>query len=284
MPSLGDSSLKRFTIVRWLVLALACFETLPAAAQTPTASVSKVALVSEQEAIVPGKQFWLGLKFDLDPGWHIYWVNAGDSGEPPKVEWHMPQGFRVGDVQWPYPERLKSSSFLDYGYQDHVLLVVPVHAPLDLKVGERVSLEGHLRWVVCREVCIPARQDLTLVLATQPATASGSNDLFEVTRKRLPKPMPSNWRVTAVSDNDQFELTINAGHRISQSTFFPLLPQQVENAAPQQLSSFPRGVRIRLRKSDQLLKPIAALKGVLVVAPDQAYVIDAKVRNAGGLR
>jgi DsbC/DsbD-like thiol-disulfide interchange protein len=277
--------LKRFTIVRWLVLVLAGFETLYAAAQTPAASVSKVALVSEQDAVVPGKQFWLGLKFDLDPGWHIYWVNAGDSGEPPKVEWHMPQGFRASDIQWPYPERLKSSSFVDYGYQDHVLLMVPVHAPLDLKVGERVSLEGHLRWVVCREVCIPARQDLALVLpSARRESASDSNDLFEVTRKRLPKPMPSNWRVTAVSDNDQFELTINAGHRISQSTFFPLLPQQVENAAPQQLSSFPRGVRIRLRKSDQLLKPIAALKGVLVVAPDEAYVIDAPVRNPEHLR
>ncbi|HUE50709.1 MAG TPA: protein-disulfide reductase DsbD domain-containing protein [Terriglobales bacterium] len=277
--------MKRFTIVRWLVLVLACFETLPAAAQTPTASVSKVALVSEQDAVVPGKQFWLGLKFDLDPGWHIYWVNAGDSGEPPKVEWQMPKGFRAGDIQWPYPERLKSSSFVDYSYQDHVLLMVPVHAPLDLKVGESVSLEGHLRWVVCREVCIPARQDLTLVLpSAQHETASGSHNLFEVTRKRLPKPMPSNWGATAVSDKDQLELTINAGHRISQSTFFPLLPQQVENAAPQQLSSFPRGVRIRLRKSDQLLKPIVELKGVLVVAPDEAYVIDATVRNAGHLR
>jgi DsbC/DsbD-like thiol-disulfide interchange protein len=263
---------------------LAGFETLYAAAQTPAASVSKVALVSEQDAVVPGKQFWLGLKFDLDPGWHIYWVNAGDSGEPPKVEWHMPQGFRASDIQWPYPERLKSSSFVDYGYQDHVLLMVPVHAPLDLKVGERVSLEGHLRWVVCREVCIPARQDVTLVLATQPATASGSNDLFEVTRKRLPKPMPSNWRVTAVSDRDQLELTINAGHHISQSTFFPLEPEQIENAAPQQVSSFSRGVRIRLRKSDQLLKPIVELKGVLVVAPDEAYVIDAPVRNPEHLR
>jgi hypothetical protein len=79
-------------------------------------------------------------------------------------------------------------------------------------------------------------------------------------------------------------LTINAGHRISQSTFFPLLPQQVENAAPQQLSSFPRGVRIRLRKSDQLVKPIVELKGVLAVAPDEAYVIDATVRNARHLR
>jgi DsbC/DsbD-like thiol-disulfide interchange protein len=277
--------LKRLTNVRSLVLALACLGTINAAGQTRATSVSRVALVSEQDAVVPGKQFWLGLKFDLDPGWHIYWVNAGDSGEPPKVEWQMPKGFRAGDIQWPYPERLKSSSFVDYGYQDHVLLIVAVHAPLELKVGERVRMEGHLRWVACREVCIPARQDLTLVLpSAQRKTASASNNLFEITRKRLPKPMPSNWKVTVVSDKDQLELTINAGHRISQSTFFPLQSQQVENAAPQQASPFLRGVRIRLKKSDQMLKPIAELKGVLVVSPDQAYVIAATVRNAGGLR
>ncbi len=227
--------MKRLTIVRRLVLVLACFETFHATAQTPAASVSWVTLVSDRDAVVPGKQFWLGLKFDLDPGWHIYWVNAGDSGEPPKVEWNMPKGFRAGDIQWPYPERLQSSSFVDYGYQDHVLLIVPVHAPLDLKVGERVSLEGHLRWVVCREVCIPARKDLTLVLASaQRETVSRSNDLFEVTRKRLPKPMPSNWRVTAVSDRDQLELIINAGHRISHGDRRQIPKPQVSRSSPQE--------------------------------------------------
>jgi hypothetical protein len=29
-----------------------------------------------------------------------------------------------------------------------------------------------------------------------------------------------------------------------------------------------------------MLKPIAELRGVFVVAPDEAYVIDARVRNA----
>jgi thiol:disulfide interchange protein DsbD len=262
-------------------LAIAASMALRATAQTPTSPVSRVALVSEQDAVAPGQEFWLGLKFGLDQGWHIYWVNAGDSGEPPKIEWHLPAGFRADDIQWPYPARLESSSFVDYGYQDQVLLMVPVHAPLNLKVGEHVSLEGHLRWVVCREVCIPQRQDLSLVLpSAQHETVSDSNNLFKGTRKRLPKPVPPNWRVTALSEKDQFELTIDAGRRISHGTFFPLRPQQIENAAPQEVSSFPRGVRIRLKKSDQMLKPIAELRGVFVVAPDEAYVIDARVRNA----
>jgi hypothetical protein len=33
-----------------------------------------------------------------------------------------------------------------------------------------------------------------------------------------------------------------------------------------------------------MLKPIAALRGVFVMAPDEAYVIDARVRNAGRFR
>jgi DsbC/DsbD-like thiol-disulfide interchange protein len=31
----------------------------------------------------------LGLYFKLEPGWHIYWKNAGDSGEPPRARWTL---------------------------------------------------------------------------------------------------------------------------------------------------------------------------------------------------
>ena len=63
----------------------------------------EVALVSEQQAIVPGQKFLLEIRFDLQDGWHTYWVNPGDAGEPPRITWELPAGFQAGSIQWPYP-------------------------------------------------------------------------------------------------------------------------------------------------------------------------------------
>ena len=31
--------------------------------------------------------FYVGLKLDMDPGWHTYWKNPGDSGGPFSIMW-----------------------------------------------------------------------------------------------------------------------------------------------------------------------------------------------------
>ena len=44
------------------------------------------------------------------------------------------------------------------------------------------------------------------------------------------------------------------------------------------------GFRLTLRKSDQLLKPIQRLKGVLEVSANLSYVIDAPVGSPGATK
>src|SRR5262245_23295676 len=75
-----------------------------------------VQLVSEQESIAPGQAFSVAIHFALEPGWHLYWTNPGDSGEPPRVEWELPAGFTAEPPQWPAPRRITTERFVDYGY------------------------------------------------------------------------------------------------------------------------------------------------------------------------
>jgi thiol:disulfide interchange protein DsbD len=88
-----------------------------------------VDLIAEDAAIVPGQTFQAGFKFNLEKGWHVYWINAGDSGDPPRIQWKLPAGFEAGPIEWPAPVRLPVSSLMDYGYEDKVLLMVPIHSP-----------------------------------------------------------------------------------------------------------------------------------------------------------
>ena len=86
----------------------------------------------------------MGLHFELESGWHIYWINPGDSGEPPRVQWRLPAGFRAESIQWPAPQRIEDHSLVDYGYEGEALLMVPVESPADLEVHESVKIEAQV--------------------------------------------------------------------------------------------------------------------------------------------
>ncbi len=263
-----------------LLLALATFAGAPAFAQLPSANVIRVTLAGEQPSIAPGREFWVGVQFHLDKGWHIYWTNPGDSGEPPRVQWRLPAGFQAGELQWPHPERLVTKYSTDYGYADQMLLLALIHPPAGLAPGARVDLAGTVKWVVCREVCIPGKTEVSLSLPVQPGAATQPSKVFDDARQRIPQPAPAHWRARARAEKNDFVLSIDTGRPLAGAEFFPLQPQQIENAAPQVASAFPRGVRLRLKKSEQLLKPIANLKGILVLPSGKSYVIAAPVAGA----
>src|SRR5689334_12637535 len=88
---------------------------------------AQVELIAKQSEIAAGSTALLGVHFVLEKGWHIYWKNPGDSGQPPAFDWQLPEGFAAGEIEWPIPERLQASPELaDYGYKDDVLLLVPL--------------------------------------------------------------------------------------------------------------------------------------------------------------
>lgn len=263
-----------------LFLALATLAGGSASAQLPSANVIRVTLAGEQTAIAPGQEFWVGIQFQLDPGWHIYWTNPGDSGEPPRVQWRLPAGFQAGELRWPHPERLVTKYSTDYGYAGQMLLLAPIRPPAGLAPGAQVDLGGTVKWVVCREVCIPGKTEVSLSLPVQPGAARQPSRLFEDARKRIPQPAPAHWRARARAEKDVFVLSIDTGRPLAHAEFFPLQPQQIENAAPQSASAFARGVRLRLKRSEELLKPIANLRGILVLSPGKSYLIDAPVAGA----
>ena len=243
-----------------------------------------LSLVSEQDALVRGKQLWIGIRFDLQDGWHTYWTNPGDSGEPPRIEWQLPTGFQVSDIQWPHPVRLALASLADYGYECQVLLMAAVRPPEGLKEGESVKITAQVHYLVCHDVCIPGQKHLELSLPVKTSAAfSPARPLFDATRQKLPRPMPRNWRISATSTGDEFVVNLKADKVARPVQFFPLHAEQIENAAPQKSIEVPGGLRLRLKKSEHLLRPIARLEGVMVLASGDAYRVRipvAQPRNA----
>jgi DsbC/DsbD-like thiol-disulfide interchange protein len=244
-------------------------------------------LIAENQWIAAGQTLNLGLHFQLEKGWHIYWINPGDSGQPPRVKWHLPAGLTAGAMEWPAPRRLGTSSIVDFGYEDTVTLIVPMHAEASLEAEQPAQLVAEVTVLVCREMCIPGNAKLLLTLPIKsqpPAPDVRTIDLFTATRKSLPRPVVGNWRFSLAEAKNSFVLTANLGHQITQAIFFPLAESQIDNVAPQKLLPEAVGFRLTLRKSDQLIKPIERLKGVLVLSADQAYLIDVPLNKPSAVR
>jgi DsbC/DsbD-like thiol-disulfide interchange protein len=255
----------------------------PVVAQTrATGPHTTITLLANRDSVTPGGQLLVGLQFQMEKGWHVYWVNPGDSGEPPKVQWQVPAGFRVGAMDWPTPEKLTAPSIVDYGYQNEVLLMAPLSAPANMKAGGTETVSAKVNWLVCREMCIPGNAQLSLAL---PVGKRGSTNamtaaVFRDTREELPVHASATWKVYATSEKNDFVLTVETGKQEDAATFFPLDAEQINNDAPQAATPFAQGVRLRLQKSDGLLKPIAELRGVLELGSGRAYQIAAPVHAA----
>jgi thiol:disulfide interchange protein DsbD len=268
--------------IHWIACLLVILASPIVSVTQATAQHARVELLARQPSIEPGSDLQLGVHFILEHGWHIYWINPGDSGQQPSFKWHLPPDFTAGEIQWPRPERMQPSrELVDYVYHDEVLLPLTIHAPSSVRSGTPLEIGAEVKWLVCREVCIPEHAKLRLLLPVAAAARDNQQwaQLFAKTRKLLPRRLPGGWKVSATSAKDKLLLTIRTGKPITNAEFFPLDPGQIDNPAPQILQSSNMGAMMILKKSDLFIKPITILRGVLVIRGGPAYRIEAPVRQ-----
>src|SRR5260370_34457060 len=207
-----------------------------AVAQPVQAKLAQVELLSRQSAFTPGRNLLLGVRFVLENGWHIYWINPGDSGQPPVFKWQLPPGFTAGEIQWPRPQRLQSSSqVVDYGYHDEVLLAVPVRVSPTASTSAAAQITVHTTRLICREACLPEHAQLHLSLplaASAPSQNAPAATLFPPSAHRMPNPLPPTLRTRINALKDNLILVGETGKPITTRKFFPLDPAQIESALP----------------------------------------------------
>jgi thiol:disulfide interchange protein DsbD len=130
----------------------------------------------------------LAVRLKMAPQWHTYWINPGESGAATRVQAAGPAGFQVGPIQWPLPTRIEAPGGISYGYEDEVLLLLPVTVPKDLAPTGTAHFTADTRWLSCKETCIEGRAKLTLDLPVRPVAKPANHELFEKWRQRLPVP------------------------------------------------------------------------------------------------
>ena len=273
--------MRRFRSIFVMLAVLAAVTVARAGSSAADAPHLHVQLVAPEDQVYPGGNNMLGLYFKLEPGWHVYWKNAGDSGEPPRIRWTLPAGVTAGPLQFPAPKRLPLGPLMDFGYENEVLYPIKLDVAPNVKSG-KAELIANVDWLVCREVCIPGKAELKLLLglsASQPATMDGSGEdaaLMKRLASTLPQPLPANVKVAFQPAQDGFRLGVETGKRETSAQFFPADQDTLVNPAPQKVSPTAKGLVLDLKKDANLSAAPKQLNGVLELSGGRAYELAAQ--------
>lgn len=293
-----------------LALALLALATAPcpaSAQELPDPSdrtpFSQARLAVETLTARPGHPLPVGLVLTMEPGWHTYWKNPGDSGSEAVLEWELPAGVEAGSIQWPRPELVPYPPLMSYAYHGTVMLLTDLAVDAEVRVGSRVTVGLRASWLVCQDICLPADTVFSVeipVEAGSPAPDPAWASLFAETRALLPL-TDGAWSARALETPAGYTLEITApagwGDRTTDVHFFALDPTAVDHVRPQDPAWDGDVLRLTLARSAYNTGP-STLEGVLVrgdgggfggagvvVRPAlalSARVVDAAAAEAGG--
>jgi len=191
----------------------------------------KAELLADTNAIVPGRQFSVGLLLRMAPNWHTYWKFSGDAGLPTELKWKLPPGWKVGEIQWPIPlKTIDPGDIQTYGYENEVLLMQEITPPAKVD-SSTVKLVAEANWLVCEKICIPGSATLNLELPISRTSQAANTELFDRYRRLLPQKWPGAKLATEewgrVGSDLRLKITSGALANYPAADFFPLPEQDV---------------------------------------------------------
>ena len=280
-------------IVKVLLAVVAALGMMPlAVAQAVTSEADgphvHVQLVVPSAQLNVGEPVNAGLSFKMEPGWHVYWKNAGDSGEPPSVRWNLPDGITATELKFPAPKRLPLGPLMDFGYEDEVLFPQTITASKAAKPGP-VVLDAKVRWLVCREVCIPGKAELAVkrVVPFSPVEViqvASDAEVFKRLAGKLPVALPAGAKAVFAATPTGYKLAVLTGQKETTAEFFPADQGVIDNPAVQKVSPVDGGLVLELKKDSTATAAATQLAGVIELSGGRAYEIAAvpgKVPAAG---
>ena len=254
------------------------------------AAHTQAQLLLSAEMAKPGDTIWVGVDLKMEPGWHTYWKNPGEAGQATEIKWQLPAGVTAGDIQWPLPEKLPPAEVTTYGYENEVVLLVPLTLATNLPAGP-LNLAAKVSWLECNESCIPASAEVqaTLNLGTE-TKASADAAGIAIWKNLVPQAsayyrLQAHWE-TATNDIRPLVLGQTKGgadknFKFDSADFFPDASDNYEIQSATEILA-DDSANIQLRK---LVKKFSgdwpkAISGVLVLTTGNSragYVVDTPV-------
>ncbi len=130
----------------------------------------------------------LGFFVELEPDWHIYWVNPGDAGLAPSVRWTLPPGFTAGPLRHPLPRKSVEEGIVSFEHEGPVLLICDISPPATARPSDKWEAAAVLEWMACHESCIVGETAAKVLYPPDAAAREKGRALFERFAPRFPRP------------------------------------------------------------------------------------------------
>jgi len=187
---LGVSRVLSGALAAWCCLGVASVgaaersEPASTAQQRPTRAPQvpvTATAIAEHTSVQPGGSTRIGILFEIEDGWHIYWKDPGDAGVATKVEWSGPAGVSISTLDWPAPQEfVDAGNIHTFGYTESVALSNVLAMTPEASGLTAVPLQAKVRWVACEHICLPGSttRDLSLPVSTEPPALSANANRF----------------------------------------------------------------------------------------------------------
>ena len=109
------------------------------------------------------ESFYVGVRLQMQDGWHTYWENPGDSGSPFEAIWSTDKGVIVENVQWPTPITIPYPPLMTYGYEGDIIFPFQVFRSQETEL-KTISVD--FNFLICADICIPESASLSLDLSS----------------------------------------------------------------------------------------------------------------------
>jgi len=231
-------------------------------------------LIASVSAIQPGVPFTAGLVLKIDPTWHTYWSNPGDTGTPTSLDLLLPEGFRAGPLQFPVPKRF----IIDYGfgvreagfgYETSVIHPITITPPDSLTIGQKVTLSGKVGWLMCDpNTCVPGRANLSITLdVAATAIPSPEAGVIEAAVAGIPKPVAAPLNVSIEGANLLLTMALPSGSipEGAKLAFHPLKNKVLDPFSDAVATVAKDAVTLSIPKHESLTAAPTEFSGVLAV-------------------
>jgi hypothetical protein len=187
---------------------------------------ARASLVASAKPGSAGEPLLLGVRFDIKPGWHIYWRYPGDAGLATDVRWRLPETWSAGPLLWPTPIAFtQSGNLAGYGYEDRVVLASEVTFET---ARAAASVGAVLDWLACKDVCVIGSAELEAAVGDIPVDPN-----FKKWRSTLPNPFPADqppfgWRTTGGFGSGTLSLWLQWQGPAPSVEWYPAPPDAIE--------------------------------------------------------
>ncbi|MEP2775951.1 MAG: protein-disulfide reductase DsbD domain-containing protein [Luteolibacter sp.] len=229
--------------------------------------MAKAEWISAQSEISQGKAVQTIIRMTVDDGWHTYWENPGEGGMEISIKADLPEGWSIGELQYPVPKRFMTGELPGFGYEGEIDFPLTLTPPADA-AGKMPPLRVKLSWLTCNDnSCVPGDAALELPAQTDAVAVARAYE-------NLPRPLPNATLAADFTDETALLfLSIPEDAEINPAAceVFPVTANVIDAGAKPQFQKQEGNSRVWIStaaKSEYLSEKKPSLE-ILLVAPNK---------------